>query len=113
VYLRRRGHPLSGPDARPAPPTRDFCLVPPRTLRWEGEVEVEPRLWHLLGLILEYQGKPVPFDVVDDRVRHGKDASDRCIMNDVSSLSGPLLDIHFPWELRTENRFIVVRPGRR
>jgi hypothetical protein len=34
-----------GPPVRPPTPTRDYCLLPPNVVRWDGEVKLEARLW--------------------------------------------------------------------
>lgn len=38
------------PPEKPSWPTGDYCLIPPTVVRWEGETDVQQRLWHLLGL---------------------------------------------------------------
>src|ERR1019366_906843 len=42
---------VSEPEPKPDLPTRSFCLLLPNCVRWEGEVEVQQRLWVLLGLL--------------------------------------------------------------
>jgi len=88
---------------RPDRPTKEYCLVTPRSIRWDGTVEVQPRHFRLLELVLS-------------RLRNGKAAipfenlemGDKSIMNRVSELNKLLLEVQFPITLRTDSSHVIA-----
>jgi hypothetical protein len=50
--------------ARPAAPTRAWCLPSPGVVRWEGETTVPLRRWHALDAILSRDG-PLPVEALE------------------------------------------------
>jgi hypothetical protein len=118
-YLSLRGHDLdnvvrSAKEMRPSEPTRDFCLIPPRTIKWSRELEVESRLWHLLGMVLDHLQKrmvnPISCNYIESRLRWKPrgERSKKYVQNAVSDLNKHLLDIDFPWTLRTEKEYLII-----
>jgi hypothetical protein len=100
---------------RPAVPTRDFCLLPPNIIRWEESREVQQRLWHLLGLLLERsQGKTptktfaVAFAAVEELLARGKEVKGKYVSNVVNELNAELEAIGFPWAYSTKDGHIVA-----
>jgi hypothetical protein len=93
---------------RPANPTVDYCLVPPNRVRWEGEVEVQQRLWHLLGILLQSQTDTVKFDVIEETLYPGKDRTPKRVQNDVSALNECLLKIRWPMTYRTRSGHVII-----
>jgi hypothetical protein len=89
------------PDARPATPTVGYCLRPPNLVRWDGETELPPRLYHLLQRLLEQSKWPVPFDVAEDILNDIDNA--KKVGNAISLLNSRLEPIHFPWEFGTKS----------
>lgn len=90
---------------RPETPTRAWCLVPPRTIRWEGEVEVQPRQWLLLGVLLD-AGRSIQAEDVDDQLGlSGRD--DRALRVDLSRLNSVLLEISFPWTYSLRDGWVL------
>jgi hypothetical protein len=97
-------------NGRPAVPTRGYCLVPPNKLRWQGEVEVQQRLWHLLGLVLDADGKPLQFEEIQGSIHRNKPISNKTISNDIHKLNTHLLDIGFPWGVKPKSSHLVRKP---
>jgi hypothetical protein len=93
---------------RPATPTRDYCLLPPNVVHWEGETTLEGRLWHLLGVILDACGKPVPFAEVEEVVHQGVPVGSKTISNDVGRLNSALRKIGWPHTYSTKSSFVIT-----
>jgi hypothetical protein len=95
-------------DERPPEPTRAYCLVPPNKIRWKGEVEVEQRLWHLLGLAIDAES--VAFEDIQDACHRDKEVANKTISNEIHQLNTHLLDIHFPWGVKPKGSYLVRNP---
>jgi hypothetical protein len=95
--------PPDGSRERPEEPTVAYCLIPPMKARWVGETELQPRLFHLLAVLLQHPTWPVPFDAVEGVIGDkGKNVS-----NAVSALNLALEAIKFPWTFRTKGGYIT------
>jgi hypothetical protein len=92
-------------DPRPAVPTADYCLLPPNTLRWIGETELQPRLYALLDWLLKAKRWPVSFDSVEHIVG---DNSKR-VSTEISRLNTALEKVIFPTEFGTKMCHITKR----
>lgn len=102
--------------ARLAEPTKAYCLIPPNTVRWEGEVEVEQRFWHMLGFVLDHRqthgSSPIPCEDIEQVIRSKSRLRTRSerrkyVANAASDLSKKLVDIGFPWTLSTKGEYLV------
>jgi hypothetical protein len=85
---------------RPDQPTAKYCAPERYVIRWEGQIEVRPALWHLFVAVLASPGHVVSFDELLKTVykaRGGK--SEASLRNDVSELNGRLSQVKFPWTL--------------
>ncbi len=91
----------------PASPTREFCLIPPNIVRWKGETEVQQRLWHLLGVLLDSDAKRLSFDVIENTLRSEKDGNPKRIQNDLSALNRALEAIQWPWTYHTKSGYVT------
>jgi hypothetical protein len=97
--------------ARPQQPTKEYCLIPPNVVRWEGQVEIEPRLWQLLKLLLvrlALPGTAVSIEDAEDLL--GKVRRSKAMSNDVSELNQQLETIKFPWTFGTKSSHIFRHP---
>src|SRR5262249_11745647 len=107
VYLSLRGHDIdaiiqTASELRPDEPTRNHCLVAPSTIRWNGELEVERRYWHLLGYILDHRqwhgDNPIACLDIEEAIKgrrrmRTRDESYKYVANAASNLSKILLDL--------------------
>jgi hypothetical protein len=82
---------------RPDHPTKEYCLALPKKVRWITEEELDPRLWHLLDLIFDYDEQPIPFTAVREVVHGGMDIRNKTIRNEVYDLNTKLRAVLFPW----------------
>lgn len=96
----------AGNDCRPPRPTAGWCLVPPRSLRWVGVIEVQPHLYQLLGVLL-----PLPLPVAITTVEEllGVELTDRRLRCQLSRLNMALLEIAFPWAYGCSGGYVVQR----
>jgi hypothetical protein len=92
-----------GAEERPASPTAEYCLIPPNTVRWQGTTEVQSRLFHLLGVLLNQQKWPVPFGGIEDAI----DGTGKKLSNAISALNNALSKINFPWTFRTKSAHVT------
>jgi len=90
---------------RPEKPTRTYCLQSRNRIRWIGPPkQVAPRLWQLLGHVLDAGGRPLGISVMED----GKQLKTSSIRNDISALNGHLLDIGIrDWSLGLAGNEII------
>jgi hypothetical protein len=95
---------------RPLEPTKKYCLVPPSWIRWNEQVPVEPRLWHMLGLVLDAQGRDVPFSDLTEPVYNGRVKADKTIWNDIYALNTALVAAGFPWGVKPKNAHVMRKP---
>jgi hypothetical protein len=109
--------PLAVPEERPTVPTADYCLIPPQTVRWKDEsVELQPRLWRLLGFLLRQEGRAVKIedaeaevagiDVLNGTLREAKKR--KWPGNDLSTLNAKLEAVKFPWSFHVRTGYIVT-----
>jgi hypothetical protein len=91
-------------DQRPAKPTRDYCLLPGgRMVRWQGQVEVAPRLYRLLDVLLGVRSFPVQTWVVEDELWPGeRERLTKTLRNFLYDLNHALVAVAFPlaWRVR-------------
>jgi hypothetical protein len=99
--------PPAAEGIRPPMPTHAYCLVPPSQIRWLGEKRVQPRLWHLLGLVLDRGDSSIPFEEITEVVHQGKAVIDKTICNEIYELNKHLLDIRFPWGVKAQDAHLV------
>jgi hypothetical protein len=100
-------------EPRPEVPSADYCLRPPNLVRWEGEAELQQRLWHLLGALLRLRvvdkttgkGRPISFDAVESQLNTCKKS--KTLMNDVAALTAELDAIEFPWRYSTKSQYVT------
>jgi len=93
--------------ARPANPTRAYCLVPPNIILWDGETEVQQRLWHLLGVLLA-KGVRVEAETIEEVVSPFKKRKGKCLPNDVSELNKALEKIKWPVIYHFKSGYVVA-----
>jgi hypothetical protein len=105
-------HGSSMAGVKPTTPTRAYCLIGPNAVRWEGETSVQPRLWHLLGILLDCAGEQVPFDNVQEKLDRAKERCDKRLQNDVSALNIALEPIKWPVVYSTKGGFVISFIGR-
>jgi hypothetical protein len=120
-YMELRGYGLSlvemsdeamAEAARPKEPTRAFCLLDGFRIRWKMVVPVQPRLWNILGVVLDYRARHgdqrIPFDQVEEHLQARSYLDHRKrVSNAVGGLNGKLMEAGFPWTLGTKAGFIV------
>jgi hypothetical protein len=98
---------------RPDKPTKEYCLIRPNIIRWQGQKEIQRRLWALLEIIFDYptrQGrKTISCEWLEDRLRVKPcPTRDRkYVQNAVSALSVHLTEIEFPWSLHTTSEHVI------
>lgn len=97
-------------NGRPALPARGCCLVPPKQLRWEGEVEVQQRLWHLLGMVFDAGDEAVSFEAIQENIHHDRPIANKTIVNKIHALNKHLLDIRFPWGIKSKGAHLMRKP---
>jgi hypothetical protein len=93
---------------RPASPTRTYCLKSPNRIQWIGEIEVEQRLWHLLGAILDGRCQPLSFGMAGEAMSPGSMLAGKTIANCVAELNKALMGVEWPHTYRTKNRSILT-----
>jgi hypothetical protein len=85
--------------ARPAAPTRAWCLLPGLRVRWAGPpVALRRGLRDLLGALLDLgaaPGRAVSYDALDDALDHFNDCRAR---KDLSELNAALARVGWPHE---------------
>src|SRR5262249_54374957 len=120
-YLELRGYEASQVEitdeamaeaARPKEPTRAFCLLDGHRIRWKEVVQVQSRLWQLLGSVLDYRARRgpqrIPFDQVEEHLQPPSGLGHpKRVSNAISSLNPKLMEAGFPWTLGTKDSFIV------
>jgi hypothetical protein len=100
----------AGERPRPARPTADWCLLPGFRVRWDrAPVNLPPRLWRLLEVILADGSGCIPFtaDALESLYRD-KPNSDNRLRKDVSALTVKLLCIDWPASYRTKGACILT-----
>jgi hypothetical protein len=124
VYLSLRGHDIdaiiqTASELGPVEPTRKRCLIRPNKIRWKGKLEVEQRLWHMLGYILDHRRRhgdnPIACLDIEEAIkgrRHPRtrNESHKYVANAASNLSKILLDLQFPWTVHTKSDLLVFAP---
>jgi hypothetical protein len=95
-------------DVRPSQPTRDYCLFSRNRIRWEGGVKVEPRLWHLLGCLLDH-GEETPIEDAEEAMQPGREIRTKTLSNYVSKLNQHLADVMFPWSYKVKGQYILQK----
>jgi len=99
--------PLPPPDEKkPSTPSAQYCLLPPQTVRWEGQTEIEPLLWHLLEFMLKWKSWPIEVGCAEE-VWGGKEVKSKTIANTISRLNAALEPIAFPWTFRVRSGYIM------
>lgn len=99
-----KGQPDASDCIRPDSPTADWCLLPGRRVRWEGEpVELQKRLWNLLEYLLTHPGYPLQQGVIEDAVWNGEEITSKTFANTFSRLNAALAAISFPWTWRVSD----------
>jgi hypothetical protein len=96
--------------SRPPAPTKAYCLRGNREVRWEGRVRLPPKLYQLLGLLLDSHPRPVSFGrMAECLYDRAEPPDDKTIQNRVSELENRLIEIRFPlhWKADTTDRLIV------
>ena len=95
-------------DEKPADPTQSYCLAPPNFVQWVGKIEVQQRLWHLLGALVDCKGAQISFDEVEEKLYPGKPRIEKRLQNDVSALNKELVNIKWPFTYHTKSTFIQI-----
>jgi hypothetical protein len=97
---------------RPALPTAEYCLLPPKEVRWQGPTNLRPQLWKLFQFLLSQKNYPVEQNAVENAVWNCKDnpPTPKRFADTVSELNGKLAEISFPWIWHVENKK-VTREG--
>jgi hypothetical protein len=99
---------LADVAGRPTSPSRGYCLVAPNTVRWEGATEVQQRLWHLLGALLDCGGDRASFDYIEDVLYPEKDRRPKRLQNDLSALNHALEAIRWPHTYRSKGGYVLI-----
>ncbi|MFO0881786.1 MAG: hypothetical protein U0840_31190 [Gemmataceae bacterium] len=100
------GRGAKAPPQKSSEPTRAYCLLPPNVVRWDGEIEVQQRLWHLVGVLLDKGGRATVGDI-EEAVSPFKERKDKTLSNDVSVLNQQLEPIKWPFTYRRKGGFVV------
>jgi hypothetical protein len=96
----------------PGQPRADYCLVPPSTIRWRGEREVAPRVYHLLAHVLAVPlaDDAIHFDALKKAL--GNDhLGDKSLRNYISELSAEAAAVSFPWYFTTKGCHLLIDRG--
>jgi hypothetical protein len=93
---------------RPTLPTRAYCLKSPNRIQWIGEIDIEQRLWHLLGAILDSRCQPLSFGMAGEAMSPGSMLACKTIANCVAELNKALIGVEWPHTYRTKNRSILT-----
>jgi hypothetical protein len=114
-YLSLRGHDIdaiaeSATNVPPAEPTKKYCLIPPRSVRWAGrEVELQNRLYRMLEYVLTHHKKggsgQIPCKAVEHHMGRSPDQNGKFqyVAKASSALNKSLKPIDFPWKFSTED----------
>jgi hypothetical protein len=102
--------PTPAAAAPPRKPAADYCLIPPRTIRWRGECEVQPRVYTAFARLLETHANcnRMHFDSFKRDVLGNGEMTDKTVQNRVSELTEALTNVSFPWSLRTSDRHVII-----
>lgn len=104
--LQDRDGPAS--DMRPDIPTAEYCLLPGRRVRWEGDTdELQPRLWDLFSFLVTAGEEVNEESAIAAAWDRNNNVSSKTVMNAVSSLNTALLAISFPWQWRYRQGKII------
>jgi hypothetical protein len=120
LYLSDRGHGIDAAfaeavkEVRPAEPTKEYCLIPPRSVRWAGQVEqvkLQNRLYHMLEFVLTHHkkgGSQFPCKAIEHHMGRSPDQNGKFqyVAKASSALNKSLKPIDFPWKFSTEDDFL-------
>ena len=93
-------------DEKPTRPTSDYCIILPRTLRWQGMAQVEARLLRLLKYLLDAGHRPIPHDTIFRKVYEDEFKTSKSLVNDILQLNKHLLDVGFPWTYSARHEYV-------
>jgi hypothetical protein len=108
--------PAEPTEVRPDEPTAGYCLIPPRKVRWAGEVKevkLQSRLYHLLAFVLRRHKKgspqPISCQVIEEHLdrNSNQNGGSHYVAKAASDLNKRLVPIAFPWIFRTEAGFLL------
>ena len=92
---------------RPPVPSRAWCMVPPGTVRWDGEITLSPAPWSLLNALLTLGPDGNAVSIIDLEEATGRELNSGSFRSCLYRLNVVLEQIGFPWYYGVRAGYVV------